>query len=225
MLRNLYHGSTIVLRTPRCDYENDWNDFGPGFYCTDSHDRAALWASGHGRDGFVNAYRLDDRGLRTIDLGSPRYCILHWLAVLLNYREFDTLTPMAYQARDYIRTAFAVDHRDCDCIIGWRADNIHFTYAQDFLNENISYQQLRDAVRMSGLGRQTVLKSSRALDRLLFTGYESVKNSAQYPVRISEERNALSSYSREVYRKKDISGLYISTFMLENIQEYDSRLK
>ena len=225
MLRTLYHGSSIILRTPKPGYENDWNDFGPGFYCTDSHDHAAMWASGHGRDGFINAYRLDDKGLRTLDLGNPRYCILHWLAVLLNYREFDTLTPMAYQARDYIRTAFAVDHRDCDCIIGWRADNIHFTFAQDFLNEDISYQQLRDAVRLSGLGRQTVLKSNRAMDRMLFTGYESVKSNTQYPVRISGEKNALLSYSRDVYRKKDPSGLYISTIMLENIQEYDSRLK
>ena len=225
MLRNLYYGSTKILRTPRYGYKNDWNDFGPGFYCTDSYDHAALWAAGHDRDGFVNSYRLDDSGLRTIDLGSPRYCILHWLAVLLNYREFDTLTPMAYQARDYIRTAFAVDHRDCDCIIGWRADNIHFTFAQDFLNEDISYQQLRDAVRLSGLGRQTVLKSNRAMDRMLFTGYESVKSNTQYPARISGEKNALLSYSRDVYRKKDPSGLYISAIMLENIQEYDSRLK
>lgn len=225
MLRNLYYGSTKILRTPRYGYKNDWNDFGPGFYCTDSYDHAALWAAGYDRDGFVNSYRLDDSGLRTIDLGSPRYCILHWLAVLLNYREFDTLTPMAYQARDYIRTAFAVDHRDCDCIIGWRADNIHFTFAQDFLNEDISYQQLRDAVRLSGLGRQTVLKSNRAMDRMLFTGYESVKSNTQYPARISGEKNALLSYSRDVYRKKDPSGLYISTIMLENIQEYDSRLK
>ena len=225
MLRTLYHGSTTIMRTPRPGYGNDWNDFGPGFYCTDSYEHAALWASGHGRDGFVNTYMLDDKGLRTVDLSSPGYCILHWLAVLLNYREFDTLSPLAYQARDYIRTAFAVDHRECDCILGWRADNIHFAFAQDFLNEDISYQQLRDAVRLSGLGRQTVLKSSRALGRLLFTGYESVKNIMQYPVRISGERNKLSSYCREIYRKKDPSGLYVSTIMLENIQEYDPRLR
>ena len=225
MLRTLYHGSSIILRTPKLGYENDWNDFGPGFYCSDSHDHAAMWASGHGRDGFINTYSLDDKGRRTLDLGNPRYCILHWLAVLLNYREFDTLTPMAYQARDHIRTAFAIDHRDYDCIIGWRADNIHFTFAQDFLNEMISYQQLRDAVRLSGLGRQTVLKSRRALDRLLFTGYESVKNSTQYPLRLSGERNSLTAYHNNIYGKKDPSGLYVSTIMLENMQEYDSRLR
>lgn len=225
MLRVLYHGSPIILRTPGYGFGNEWNDFGAGFYCTDSYDLAAKWASGHGRDGFVNTYRLDDKSLRTLDLGNPRYCILHWLAVLLNYREFDTLTPMAYQARDYIRTAFAVDHRDYDCIIGWRADNVHFTFAQDFLNEEISYQQLRDAVRMSGLGRQTVLKSRRAFDRILFAGYESIKNNIEYPARIAREKSAISAYNKRIFRREDPSGLYVSTIMLDNIQEYDPRLR
>ena len=170
MIRTLYHGSSRIVRTPGFGGGNAGNDFGIGFYCTDSHDAASEWAIGRSRDGFVNTYKLNDSGLRMLDLGSPQYCILHWLAILLSYREFDTLTPRAYQARDYLRTAFAVDHQNYDCITGWRADNIHFAFAQSFLNGEMSYEQLRDSVRLSGLGRQTVIKSNRAFDRLPCNG-------------------------------------------------------
>lgn len=223
MIRTLYHGSPRIVRTPYFGGGNAGNDFGIGFYCTDSHDVAAEWASGRARDGFVNTYRLNDTGLRTLDLGSPQYCILHWLGMLLNYREFDTLTPRAYQARDYLRTAFAIDHQSYDCITGWRADNVHFAFAQSFINGEISYEQLRDAVRLSGLGRQIVIKSNRAFDRLLFNGYEVVRSRDVYPVRVTKEHKALDEIAGAI-RKSSGKGLYIDQMMEENVQDYDPRL-
>ena len=226
MIRTLYHGSSRIVRTPGFGGGNAGNDFGIGFYCTDSHDAASEWAIGRSRDGFVNTYKLNDSGLRMLDLGSPQYCILHWLAILLSYREFDTLTPRAYQARDYLRTAFAVDHQNYDCITGWRADNIHFAFAQSFLNGGMSYEQLRDSVRLSGLGRQTVIKSNRAFDRLLFNGYEIVKSRDVYPLRVTRERLALEGMEKTIVRSagSDRRGLYISEIMEENIRDYDPRL-
>ena len=128
MNRTLYHGSKERIVKPLFGAGKRGNDYGRGFYCTESEELAMEWAVGMDHDGWANVYSMKDDGLNVLDLNSEPYCLLHWLAVLLNYREFDTLTPMAYQARDYIRTAFAVDHRDCDCIIGWRADNISIVW-------------------------------------------------------------------------------------------------
>lgn len=227
MLRTLYHGSPRIVRTPGFGGSNAGNDFGIGFYCTDNHDAAAEWAAGRLRDGFVNTYKLNDTGLRTLDLGSPQYCILHWLGILLNYREFDTLTPRAYQARDYLRNAFAVDHQNYDCITGWRADNVHFAFAQSFLNGEISYEQLRDAVRLSGLGRQTVIKSNRAFDRMLFNGYEVVRSRDVYPARIAAEHRALAKLADVISKPggRQRKGLYIFEMMEENVRDYDPRLR
>ncbi|MBQ6389210.1 MAG: DUF3990 domain-containing protein [Mogibacterium sp.] len=245
MIRILYHGSSRIIRSPKFGAGNAYNDYGIGFYCTDSRALAGQWAVGRSRDGYINCYKLDDSGLRTLDLNNPQYCILHWLGILLNYREFDTLTPQAYQARDYIRTAYGIDHQSYDCIVGYRADDLHFAYAQSFLNGEISYQQLNDAVRMSGLGRQFVLKSNRAFDRLLFNGYKIALSSELYPVRIAREYKALEGIASAVGgaiggAAKDTSGvavagnkagrdaaqgLYISQILEEEIKSYDPRLR
>lgn len=223
MIRTIYHGSSKIVRTPRFGAGNAWNDFGIGFYCTDSRELASQWAVSPGRDGFINTYRIDDKGLRILDLGSPCYCLLHWLSILLGYREFDTLNSRAYQARDYIRTAFPSDHQSYDCIIGPRADNVNFTFAQAFINGEISYRQFEDAVQSSTPGKQFVLRSNRAFDRMLFNGYETVKSTEISPSRIAREKKALSAFASGL-QKPDRS-LYISQIIDNKIHEYDPRLK
>ena len=224
MIRTLYHGSPRIIRTPRFGTGNAFNDFGIGFYCTDSPESAAFWASGHGHDGFVSTYRIDDRGLRILNLGSPSYCILHWLSILLSYREFDTLTPQAFQSKDYIRNVFSVDHQNYDIIAGWRADNIHFAMAQDFLNGVISYQQLRDHVCLSGLGRQIVLKSNRAFDRMLFGGYEAARSSLLFPAYAAREHRAWEHYQSAIHSEDTSGDIFIGEIMEDRVKEYDPRL-
>ena len=168
------------------------------------------------------------KGQRILDLGSPQYCILHWLGILLNFREFDTLNSRAYQARDYIRTAFAISQQNYDCIIGPSADNVNFTFAQAFLNGEISYRLLRESVRSSGPDRQFVLRSNRAFDRLLFTGYDTVKSIRESPARISREHKALRHLAHAMSAgpgRKSSPELYIAQIMDENIREYDPRLR
>ena len=223
MIRTIYHGSSKIVRTPKFGAGSAWNDFGIGFYCTDSHQLASQWAVSSGCDGFVNTYRIDDKGLRILDLGSPRYCLLHWLSILLGYREFDTLNSRAYQARDYIRTAFSSDHQSYDCIIGPRADNVNFTFAQDFINGEISYRQFEDAVQSSASGRQFVLRSNRAFDRMLFNGYETVKSAEISPSRTVREIKSLSMFASGMTNPG--KSLYISQIIDEKIREYDPRLK
>ena len=226
MKRTIYHGSDQIVRTPRFGSGTAANDYGLGFYCTDNPVLAAEWASGRTKNGFINTYTIETSGLRIINLNNPEYCILHWLSVLLSFREFDAATSSVYQAKDYIRSAFGVEYQNCDCMIGFRADDCNFLFAQSFLNGEISYKQLNDAIRLSDTGRQFVLKSNRAFDRVLFNGYEIAWAGQTHPSAAARQRSAMQRFadiSGKVESRTDRT-LYVSDIVSQRIQPYDSRL-
>ena len=144
MIRELYHGSSNVIDKPLFGYGRPYNDYGLGFYCTDSLEMAKEWGVGKNQDGYANCYEIDCDGLRILDLNAPEYCILHWLTVLLQNREFDIPSGLALEAKEYMLAHFAVDYESYDAIIGYRADDSYFSFAQDFINGTISYRQLNN---------------------------------------------------------------------------------
>ena len=73
----LYHGSVSVIEQPVFGKGKPHNDYGRGFYCTQSIELAKEWAVEEDRDGYANRYLLDLQGLNVLDLsqrGLPR-CI------------------------------------------------------------------------------------------------------------------------------------------------------
>lgn len=223
MQRTIYHGSSQILRSPRFGSGTAANDYGLGFYCTDNPSLADEWAVGRNANGFANRYLIETDGLRIINLNSAEYCILHWLAVLLSFREFDAGSSAVYQAKDYIRTAFSVDYQNCDCMIGFRADNSNFLFAQSFLDGEISYRQFNDAVRLNDTGRQFVLKSNRAFDRMLFDGYSIAWSRDAYPAAVTRDRISMERFDAIRERTSD-RDLYISDILEQRIDQYDTRL-
>ena len=83
MLKTLYHGSKNIIEKPIFGAGKRYNDYGLGFYCTDSLEMAKEWAASSDKNGYANCYELDCDGLPIVDLNGADYCILHWLAVLL----------------------------------------------------------------------------------------------------------------------------------------------
>lgn len=228
MKRTIYHGSSRIVRTPVFGTGEAGNDFGLGFYCTDDLSAAGEWAVSRNSDGFINRYTIETDGLRIINLSSPGYCMLHWLGVLLSYREFDACSSMAYQATDYIRSVFSTDYQNCDCMIGFRADNCNFAFAQSFLEGDISYRQFSDSIRLGDTGRQFVLKSNRAFDRVLFYGYSIADAAGQHPSALGRDRRAMlrhkSILSSTDTGRKSRSDIYVDQIISERIGPYDPRL-
>ena len=217
----IYHGSDKIVKEPRFGTGRTYNDFGLGFYCTEYPEYAAEWAVSPGRNGFVSAYTLDTTGLRIINLCGPQYGTLHWLHVLLEYREFDTPAPLSQQAREYINRYFPVDYQGCDCIAGYRADDVCFTFARDFLSGKISYGSLSSYLRSSSANREFVLKSNRAFDRISFAGHEAALSKDSRPSYASRELAALKSV-RASSGKND---LFITDLIREEVKPYDTRLR
>ena len=81
-------------------------------------------------------------------------------------REFDAPSGLAAEAKEYILKNFTADYKNYDAIIGYRADDSYFSFAQDFINGTISYRQLGNALRLGKLGQQFVLKSKKHLTTL-----------------------------------------------------------
>lgn len=224
MVRKLYHGSCSIIEKPVFGQGKRYNDYGLGFYCTDNLDMAKEWGVSHDRDGYANCYELDCDGLRILDLNDPQYCILHWLAVLLENREFDVPSALALEAKEYILKNFSVDYKDYDAIIGYRADDSYFSFAQDFINGTISYRQLNNAMHLGKLGQQFVLKSKKAFDCIRFVGYEVAEHEEWYAKQRSRDQKARRQYFDVERFKRQRGDLYIMQIMDEEMKPNDPRL-
>lgn len=170
----LYHGSDHIIEKPVFGEGKPYNDYGRGFYCTEHIELAKEWACATGGDGYANRYQLDINGLSVLNLNTPEYNILNWLAILLENRKFNVAEGLPQRAKAYILENFKVDYKKFDIIIGYRADDSYFSYAGDFVNGTLSLSDLSEAMRLGKLGEQVVLKSEKAFDALTFV--EGIKD-------------------------------------------------
>lgn len=225
MIRQLFHGSPSIIEKPQFGYGKVYNDYGLGFYCTDSLEMAKEWGVAQNRNGYANRYELDCEGLKILDLNGPSFNILHWLAVLLENREFDVPSGLALEAKEYILNTFRVDYQAQDAIIGYRADDSYFSFAQDFINGTISYRQLNSAMHLGKLGQQFVLKSKQAFDRIQFLGYEVADHDEWYAKKMLRDRSARREYFSVERNKRQRGDLYITQILDEEMKPDDERLR
>ena len=225
MIKKLYHGSSNIIERPLFGFGKPYNDYGLGFYCTDSLEMAKEWGVDRERNGYANCYEIDCEGLRILNLNAPEYCILHWLAVLLKNREFDVPSALALEAKEYLLTNFAVDYESYDVIVGYRADDSYFSFAQDFINGTISYRQLNNAMHLGKLGQQFVLKSELTFDRIQFIGSEIAESDEWYAKKMLRDKTARREYFNVERNKRQRGDLYITQIMDEEMTSNDSRLR
>lgn len=221
----IYHGSSEIIKRPRFGYGKPYNDYGLGFYCTDILDMAKEWGVGRNQDGYANKYQIDCTGLKILNLNDKKYCIMHWLAILLKNREFDVLSVLGAEAKEYILKHFLIDDSDYDIMIGYRADDSYFSFARDFINGTISYRQLNRAMHLGKLGQQIVIKSEEAFRRIKFTGFEEARADDWYARKELRDKTARREYF-DVERNKRMKGdLYIIQIMDEEMKADDARLR
>ena len=84
----VYHGSEKIIEVPKYNGSKRSNDYGYGFYTTESIELAKEWACANDHDGFANSYELDLDNLSVLNLNSSDYNILNWLAILTRYRTY-----------------------------------------------------------------------------------------------------------------------------------------
>ena len=218
----LFHGSEKVIEAPSFGEGKRNNDFGLGFYCTEIEKLAKEWAVSSLRDGFCNRYTLDTEYMKILNLNSPDYTILNWIAVLVEHRLFSIRTPIARRAKKYLIDNFGINVNTFDIVTGYRADDSYFDYAESFLNNAISVEQLAAAMKLGKLGEQIVLKSQFAFSRIRFEGFDVAEKEEFYVPRKARDDEANRLYLELLEEESD--GLYIQDIIRGGITNDDSRI-
>lgn len=225
-MQELLHGSDHVIERPELSLGRSNNDYGQGFYCTGEITMAREWACKQNNDGFVNRYHLKTDGLQVLNLLDGEYNILHWMALLLKNRTFRLSSEIAQDARAYIIDHFSVDLKMYDVVVGYRADDSYFSYAEYFVQNGIPLRSLNRALRLGKLGIQTVLVSEKTMEYLRFEDAELVDRTIYYPRFIHRDTKARETYKQEIRHGRSYKDdIFVMDVLREEMKADDPRIQ
>ncbi|MDR0671073.1 MAG: DUF3990 domain-containing protein [Oscillospiraceae bacterium] len=221
----IYHGSQTAIERPVFGEGNPRNDYGLGFYCTQELELAKEWACTEEDSGYANQYVLALSGLSVMRLSGADYHILNWLAVLLANRTFRIANNVAAEGKAYLLDTFLPDTQSCDIIMGYRANDSYFSFANAFLNNTLSLAQLERAMALGKLGEQTVLKSRKAFGQIRFVRSEVADREIYYPMKNARDKEARSSYRKERESSRAADSIYLVDILRGGWGNDDARIR
>lgn len=221
----VFHGSDHVVDKPVFHGGKKYNDYGHGFYTTENLELAKEWACAKNTNGFANRYELNSDGLSVLNLNDSEYNILNWLAILTRYRSYWQNGSIAEEAKNYLQQHFFIDPEEFDIIIGYRADDSYFSFAQDFISGAISLRKLSEAMRLGRLGEQIVLKSEKSFTQIRFLDAELAESEIWYEKKALRDRDARLEYRKNKGTVEGISDIYMLDIMREGMTNGDPRLR
>ena len=222
----LFHGSDHVIKKPELSKGKENNDYGKGFYCTLIKEMAKEWACKQNTDGFVNEYKFRDDGLKVLNLLDGNHTVLNWIAILLKHRIFTINDAIASDAKKYLIEHFYIDVSKYDVVIGYRADDSYFSYAQSFVHNALPLKSLSYALTLGKLGTQIVLVSEKVFERLEFVEGECVFRKMYYPRFISRDMKAREDYQKEVKNSNNYKNdIFVMDIIREEISSDDPRIQ
>ena len=221
----LYHGSSLIIERPQFGKGNPFNDYGLGFYCTETLELAKEWACSMEQDGFANRYSFQTDGLSILNLSDGKYNILNWLSILLMNRKFNLSSDIAVQGKEYLASTFLPPYENYDVIIGYRADDSYFSFASAFLNNTISLAQLERAMFLGKLGEQVVLKSEQAFSHLHFEESIPAERTIYYPRKAIRDSKTRAAFRAESKTALVLDVVYMIDILREEWKNDDARLR
>lgn len=222
----LLHGTDHIIKIPDYSLGKPHNDYGQGFYCTEDVEMAKEWACKENKNGFVNEYNFNTEGLSVLNLLDGKHSVLNWIALLLKNRIFTLQDEIAIDARNYIIEHFSVNLGDYDVVIGYRADDSYFSYAQSFVGNALPLRSLNRALKLGKLGAQTVLISERAFTQIEFVDAAPVNKEIYYPKFLSRDTTARTTYQKEIKKSRSYrDDIFVMDILREEIKNDDPRIQ
>lgn len=220
----IYHGSKDIIEKPYYHDVKAQNDYGFGFYCTESLELAKEWScSNNENNGFANKYSINLSGLKILDLTDKRYSILNWIAILLKFRTFDLSNDISIQAKEYLLKNFYIDVNNYDIVIGFRADDSYFSFARDFVNNTIPVRKLSQAMELGHLGKQVVIVSELAFSKLHFEGFETADRLEYFIKRKARDEKAREDYLKGARKSATLTNdIFVVDIMRRGLKDGDS---
>ena len=220
----IYHGSKDIIEKPYYHGGKAENDYGFGFYCTESLELAKEWScSNNENKWFANKYSIDLSGLKILDLTDKRYSILNWIAILLKFRTFDLSNDISIQAKEYLLKNFYIDVNNYDIVIGYRADDSYFSFARDFVNNTIPVRKLSQAMELDQLGKQVVIVSELAFSKLHFEGFDTADRLEYFTKRKARDEKAREDYLKGTRKSSTLANdVFVVDIMRKGLKDGDS---
>ena len=220
----LYHGSENIIFKPVFGKGNSKNDYGKGFYCTESFDIAGEWACKRGVSGYINSYELDIQGLNVCNLNDPEYNILNWLAVLTKNRGYWQKNSIAEEAKEYLQEHYLIDLSPFDIVIGYIADDSYFSFAQDFIMGTLSLRKLSEAMFLGKLGEQVVLKSEKAFEYIKYLNNIAADADVYFSKKVSRDIEAKRAYTDSKLSSDTADDIFMIDILRGRLKEDDLRI-
>lgn len=181
MQQVVYHGSPNPLREPLLGKGDPSSEFGMGFYVCQDGDEASRFASRHPGGGYLNSYRLEEAGLKVLNLDCrDEEGLLRWLSLVMFHRyPKDRLYFLAKEVDD-LMLRFLPNLDGYDAILGYRADGAFYDFLLGFLLNQLPLSGLRKALSEGLFRNQLVLRSEKAFAQLSFLSSERIGPSGDY---------------------------------------------
>lgn len=151
-----------------------------------------------------------------LNLNTSEYSILNWIAILLKHRTFKLDSDIAKRSREYIIKEFGLNTKEYDVIIGYRADDSYFSFAESFVENTLPLYSLNNALRFGNLGEQIVLVSKKAFEQLKFNEAVEAEKNIYYPKYMLRDNRARQSYKNE---SRGTANLLNDIFVLDIIRQ------
>ena len=209
----LYYGSETFFTKPTYGKGKPNNDYGLGFYMTDSFALAKFWASKPKDGGYVLTFDLDMPGLKILNLNKrDEESVLVWISILVKHR-FDYASREKYQSRiAWLEKKFPLDVENYDVVIGYRADDSYFSYSKAFVANELSFEVLTEAMRIGKLGLQYVAISRKVFDKLEFVSSERCPSSDQHAL--------FQKATLEEFKRLKATDKETNTFIRDLVRKY-----
>ena len=199
-----YHGTSDRNLKPSVDGGKENNDYGRGFYLTNTPELSKEWAwsqfNGHKQEnGYSFKFSFSWDNLTVLDL--TVYTPLTWMAILLKHRTDNDTDMFGDNDPDVVKfiNDYYIDVTSKDVIIGYRADDSMFAIKTAFLLNRLSLQGLKEALHTGGLGLQLCLKSAAAYTNLTFDTCIEVPR--HYREKDTERRRIADKLVRQLIEK------------------------
>ena len=121
---------------------------------------------------------------------------------------------------------FSIDLKAYDVIIGYRADDSYFSFAESFVQNGLPLRSLNEALHLGRLGTQTVLISEKSFRNLTFDGADFADKTVYYPKFIARDSNARETYRKEIRNRHSYKNdIFVLDILREEMKDNDSRIQ
>ena len=148
----IYHGSNVIVSSPRILVNGFYKDFGYGFYCTNIEKQAKRWALTKRGKSVVNSYDYIPNAA-------------------LSQLVFDTMTE---EWLDFVANCRLGKEHSYDIVEGPMADDQVWDYVEDFIAGRISRAAFWELVKFKYPTHQIVFCTQEALKTLRYEGSETL---------------------------------------------------